>query len=198
MLKIGLTGGIGTGKTTVAKIFEAIGIPVYYADIEAKRLMERHPILIEEIISIFGADAYVNEKLNRSLIAQAAFNNKDLLQRLNACVHPYTIEDGKNWMLKQTSPYAIKEAALIFESGIHSEFDKVIGVYAPHAMRIQRVMKRDGITQDQVYERMQHQIEDEIKYKLCDEIIVNDEQKMLIPQVLALHEKFISLAKDLV
>ncbi|MFZ9686988.1 MAG: dephospho-CoA kinase [Chitinophagaceae bacterium] len=198
MLKIGLTGGIGTGKTTVAKIFEAIGIPVYYADIEAKRLMERHPILIEEIKSIFGADAYVNEKLNRSLIAQAAFNNKDLLQRLNACVHPYTIEDGKNWMLKQTSPYAIKEAALIFESDIHSEFDKVIGVYAPHAMRIQRVMKRDGITQDQVYERMQHQIEDEIKYKLCDEIIVNDEQKMLIPQVLALHEKFISLTKDLV
>lgn len=198
MLKIGLTGGIGTGKTTVAKIFEAIGIPVYYADIEAKRLMESHPILIEEIKSIFGADAYINEKLNRSLIAQAAFNNKDLLQRLNACVHPYTIEDGKNWMLKQTSPYAIKEAALIFESGIHSEFDKVIGVYAPHAMRIQRVMKRDGITQDQVYERMQHQIEDEIKYKLCDEIIVNDEQKMLIPQVLALHEKFISLTKDLV
>ena len=198
MLKIGLTGGIGTGKTTVAKIFEAIGIPVYYADIEAKRLMEHHPELIKSIKTIFGDEAYKDGKLNRSFIAQAAFNNKELLHKLNACVHPYTIEDGKKWMLEQTSPYAIKEAALIFESGIHGEFDKVIGVYAPHAMRIQRVMKRDGITQDQVYERMQHQIEDEIKYKLCDEIIVNDEQKMLIPQVLALHEKFISLTKDLV
>ena len=195
MLKVGLTGGIGSGKTTVAKIFEIIGIPVYYADKEAKYLMEHHPTLVAEIKNLFGEQAYSEGKLNRKYIAERAFGNPSVVEKLNKIVHPYTIENGKSWMEKQTTPYAIKEAALIFESGIQDEFDRIIGVSTPHALRILRTTKRDAINYDQVMERMQHQLDDDIKLKLCDDIIVNDEQKMLVPQVLALHEKFLSLSQ---
>ncbi|MEY3922295.1 MAG: hypothetical protein RL634_2056 [Bacteroidota bacterium] len=196
MLKVGLTGGIGSGKTTVAKIFEVLGIPVYYADTEAKQLMNTHPLLIEEIKLLFGNDAYENGILNRAYIAEKVFNDKQKLQKLNAIVHPYTIEHGKKWMNEQHAPYAIKEAALIFESGIQGEFDKIIGVFAPNALRVQRAMKRDGISYEQVMERIQHQIDDDIKIKLCDDVIINDEQKMLVPQVLALHEKILQLSNQ--
>ena len=195
MLKIGLTGGIGSGKTTVAKIFEIIGIPVYYADLEAKQLMERHPVLTSEIRKLFGDEAYVSGRLNRKYISSLVFSNASLLDKLNKLVHPYTIEDGKSWMNKQHSPYAIKEAALIFESGIQGEFDRIIGVSAPNALRILRSMKRNASTYNDVVERMHQQLEEEIKLKLCDDIIVNDEQKMILPQVLALHEKLLSLSK---
>lgn len=193
MLKVGLTGGIGSGKTTVAKIFEVLGIPVYYADEEAKQLMNTHPLLIKEIKGLLGNDAYRDGMLNRAFISEKVFNDKEKLQKLNAIVHPFTIEHGKKWMNEQHAPYAIKEAALIFESGIQGEFDKVIGVFAPNALRIQRAMKRDGISYEQVMERIQHQIDDDIKIKLCDDVIINDEQKMLVPQVLALHEKYLTL-----
>ncbi len=196
MLKVGLTGGIGSGKTTVAKIFEVLGIPVYYADAEAKQLMNTHPLLIEEIKLLFGNDAYQNGILNRAYIAEKVFNDKQKLQKLNAIVHPYTIEHGKKWMNEQHAPYAIKEAALIFESGIQGEFDKIIGVFAPNALRVQRAMKRDGISYEQVMERIQHQIDDDIKIRLCDDVIINDEQKMLVPQVLALHEKILQLSNQ--
>jgi len=196
MLKVGLTGGIGSGKTTVAKIFEVLGIPVYYADAEAKQLMNTHPLLIEEIKRLFGNDAYENGILNRAYIAEKVFNDKQKLQKLNAIVHPYTIEHGKKWMNEQHAPYAIKEAALIFESGIQGEFDKIIGVFAPNALRVQRAMERDGISYEQVMERIQHQIDDDIKIKLCDDVIINDEQKMLVPQVLALHEKILQLSNQ--
>lgn len=196
MLKIGLTGGIGSGKTTVSRIFEVLGIPVYYADAEAKKLMNTHPLLINEIKSLFGNEAYQDEILNRAYIAEKVFNDKEKLQKLNAIVHPFTIEHGKKWMNEQHAAYAIKEAALIFESGIQGEFDKVIGVIAPNALRIQRAMKRDGISYEQVMERIQHQIDDDIKIKLCDDVIINDEQKMLVPQVLALHEKYLTLSNQ--
>lgn len=195
MLKVGLTGGMGSGKSTVAQIFEVMGVPVYYADAEAKKIMSSHPKLIQEIKQLFGQDAYTNGQLNRSLIAEKVFKQKDLLNQLNALVHPYTIAHAKEWMNQQTAPYAIKEAALIFESGIQGEFDVIIGVSAPHALRVQRTMKRDGIGYDQVMDRLQHQIDEEIKLRLCDEIIINDEQKMLVPQVLALHEKFSTSSK---
>ena len=196
MLKVGLTGGIGSGKTTVAKIFEVLGVPVYYADIEAKKLMNTHPLLINDIKALFGDDAYKNEILNRAYIAEKVFNDKEKLEKLNAIVHPYTIEHGKKWMNEQHAPYAIKEAALIFESGIQGEFDKIIGVFSPNALRVQRAVKRDGITYEQVMERIQNQIDDDIKIKLCDDIIINDEQKMLVPQVLALHEKFLNISNQ--
>lgn len=194
MFKIALTGGIGSGKTTVAKIFEVLGIPVYYADTQAKKLMQTKPELIEKIQMLFGNESYTNGQLNRKFIAQQIFKEKEKLQKLNAIVHPYTIEHADKWLNEQNTPYAIKEAALIFESGTQGDFDKVIGVFAPKNLRIQRTMQRDDISHEEVKERMMHQIDDEIKVKLCDEVIINDEQKMIVPQVLALHKKILQLS----
>jgi dephospho-CoA kinase len=194
-LKIGLTGGIGSGKSTVAKVFETIGIPVYYADDAAKRLMSEDAQLREQIIALFGPEAYINNLPDRKYIAKLVFNNKEKLQQLNAVVHPATIRDGEEWMKRQTTPYAIKEAALIFESGTQSQLDYVIGVSAPAALRIHRAMKRDHVSREEILSRMNKQIQEIIKMRLCDFIIYNDEQQLVIPQVLDLHKKLMELAK---
>ncbi len=194
MLKIGLTGGIGSGKSTVAKVFEVLGIPVYKADDEAKRLMATDPELIEKIKTYFTNEAYINGKLNKPFIASIVFNNKEKLNLLNSLVHPFTIEDGKRWMSQQQTPYAIKEAALIFESGSQAEFDLIIGVYAPMALRIHRAMQRDHVDKEKIHERMQNQIKEEIKMKLCDEVLINNEQVLLLPQIISLHEKLLAKA----
>ncbi len=191
MLRVGLTGGIGSGKSTVAKVFEVLGIPVYYADDAAKRLMNDKQDLKEKILANFGSEAYTNGHLNRTWLSSVVFNNPDKLELLNSIVHPATLEDASEWMARQTAPYAIKEAALIFESGAHEYLDKVIGVYAPTAVRINRVMQRDKVSRDEVISRMNRQIAETIKMRLCDEVITNDEQVLLVPQVLALHQKFL-------
>ena len=188
MLKIGLTGGIGSGKSTVAKIFETLGVPVYYADDEGKRLMNEDEGLKKSIQDNFGSDAYTNGQLNRSYLASIVFKDAEKLVLLNSFVHPVTIADAEKWMLQQTTPYALKEAAIIFESGSQIYLDKVIGVYTPTPLRIQRVMQRDGITKEEVVARMNKQIDEDIKMRLCDYVITNDEQNLLIPQVLKIHE----------
>jgi dephospho-CoA kinase len=193
MLKIGLTSGIGSGKTTVAKVFETLGIPVYYADDAAKELMNKNEVLKQQIIQHFGVQVYENNTLNRKYLAQQVFNNPTQLELLNSLVHPATIQAANNWFAQQTAPYCIKEAALIFESGSQKDLDYVIGVYAPTALRIQRVMQRDNITREEVQQRMDKQIKETIKMRLCDFVITNDEQQLVIPQVLALHEKLLSL-----
>jgi len=192
MLKIGLTGGIGSGKSTVARIFESLGVPVYYADAAAKRVMEEDPELKTALIRHFGNATFENGVLNRSYLSGLVFNNPEKLALLNSLVHPATIKDAEQWMQQQTTPYAIKEAALIFESGAQEHLDQVIGVTAPVALRIQRTMQRDGSTREAVQARMERQLSDSIKMKLCDHIIHNDEQQALLPQVLALHEKLLS------
>lgn len=192
MLKIGLTGGIGSGKSTVAKIFEVLGIPVYYADDASKRLMNENESLKKQLVEHFGAATYTNGVLNRQQLSSIVFNNPEKLALLNSIVHPATIKDAAGWMLKQTAPYAIKEAALIFESGSQQQLDKVIGVYAPAAVRINRVMQRDQVTRDEVLGRMNKQIDETIKMRLCDYVINNDEQELLIPQVLHLHENLLN------
>jgi dephospho-CoA kinase len=196
MLKIGLTGGIGSGKSTVAKVFEVLGIPVYKADDEAKRLMATNSDLIAKIKAHFTNDAYINGQLNKPFISSVVFNNKEKLNLLNSLVHPFTIEDGKRWMSQQQTPYAIKEAALIFESGSQGEFDLIIGVYAPMALRIHRAMQRDQADKEKIQERMQNQIKEEIKMKLCDEVLINNEQTLLLPQIIALHEKLLAKANS--
>jgi dephospho-CoA kinase len=196
MLKIGITGGIGSGKSTVAKVFEVLGIPVYYADDAAKKLMNEDEDLKQKIKLQFGESVYTNGNLNKKLLSDIVFNAPEKLELLNALVHPATLKDAERWMQLQTTPYTLKEAALIFESGAHQNLDYVIGVTAPAPLRILRTMQRDGITREEVMARMDKQMDDTIKMKLCDFIITNDEQEMLMPQILALHEKLIELSKN--
>jgi dephospho-CoA kinase len=192
MLRIGLTGGIGSGKSTVARIFKVLGVPVYNADDEAKRLMIEDANLHDHIISAFGPESYTDGVLNRKYLSAQVFNNREKLNQLNSLVHPATLRDAAEWMKKQKTPYVIKEAALIFESGSQKMLDYVIGVKAPLALRIERTMKRDNVTLHEVNARIDLQMDEEEKLHLCDYLIVNDEKQMLIPQVLALHEKFLN------
>ena len=191
MIKIGITGGMGSGKSTVAKVFEVLGIPVYYADDAAKKLMNEDAALKEKLIAVFGKEIYQDGILNRTHLSGLVFNNPDKLAQLNSIVHPATIADAESWMRQQHSPYAIKEAAILFESGANKYVDKVIGVYAPIQLRISRVMQRDIITEEAVTARMNRQMEEEKKMSLCDYVITNDEQKLVIPQVLKIHELLI-------
>jgi len=191
MLKIGLTGGIGSGKSTVAKVFQTLGIPIYYADKAAKEIMNTNEALKQQIIHHFGEDIYENKVLNRILLAQKVFNNPSQLNLLNSLVHPPTIQAAEDWFVQQKAPYCIKEAALIFESGSQQNLDFVIGVYTPTTLRLQRVMQRDKTTKEEVQQRIDMQIDETIKMRLCDFVVNNNEQELLIPQVMALHEKFI-------
>ena len=201
MLKIGITGGIGSGKSTVAKLFEVLGIPVYYADAAAKKLMNEDRNLKARIGLEFGKEAYIDGKLNSKYISAIVFANPEKLEILNSLVHPATLKEAEQWMNKhavsggQATPYTIKEAALIFESGAHEQLDFVIGVYAPTPLRIQRTMQRDNISRKEVMSRMNKQIDETIKMKLCNFVIKNDEQQLVIPQVMTLHNHIIHLAK---
>ena len=201
MLRIGITGGIGSGKTTVARIFEVLGIPVYYADDAAKRLMNEDAALKHQEIGLFGNEVYENGRLNRSKLASLVFNNPEKLLQLNKVVHPATILDAENWMnlveknAGHTIPFAIKEAALIYESGAQDNLDYVIGVDAPVDLRLQRAMSRDKLTRDEVMLRMEKQMDEKEKMNRCHFIITNNEEQLLIPQVMALHDKLVELVR---
>ena len=194
MLKVGLTGGIGSGKSTVAKIFEAMGIPVYYADLEAKKLMNQEGDLKNNLILHFSEACYKNGQLDRAYLASQVFNDSEKLALLNSLVHPATHQHANSWFTKQQAPFALKEAALIFESGAQEYLDFVIGVKAPKPLRILRSMKRDSSTKKQVLERMEKQLDEEIKMRLCDFVIINDDREALLPQVLNLYNKLTEMA----
>ena len=192
MLKIGLTGGMGSGKTTISKIFSVLGIPVFNADDIAKNIMNEDAGLKQSLTDLFGSEAYVNDKLNRKYIASIVFTDRYKLDQLNALVHPVTIAAADKWISEQTTPYILKEAALMFEAGAAAHLDYVIGVYAPQHLRLQRVIQRDDASREDILSRMNNQVDETIKMKLCDFIIVNDEQQAVLPQVLSLHQKFLS------
>lgn len=194
MLKVGVTGGIGSGKTRVCQVFETLGIPVLYADALAKTLMETDPELREAIIRLFGAEAYRNQKLNNKFLAGIVFSDAEKLAQLNALTHPAVIRYSENWLQQQDSPYAVKEAALFFESGSNRDMDFMIGVAAPLALRIERTMHRDGISRQAVQERMSRQMNQEDKMRLCDAVIQNDDRHSIIEQVLTLHQSLLSKA----
>ncbi len=191
MLKIGLTGGIGSGKTTVAQIFEVLGIPVYYADDAAKKLMDEDENLKQQIIQHFGIESYTNGTLNRSFLSEAIFSDPKKTALINSIIHPATIADAENWMNNQTAPYAIKEAALIFEADADKMLDLVIGVYAREELRIKRVMVRNNISSQAVKLRMKNQMDEEVKMSLCDAVILNEEEDLLIPQVVEFHKNIL-------
>jgi len=194
MRMIGLTGGIGSGKTTVAKIFATLGIPVFNADDAAKELMQKSPLLKEKLIRQFGSEVYQDGQLNKAYLSNIVFKDPYQLNLLNAIVHPASIQAAWDWAGQQKAPYVIKEAALIFESNASEGLDQVIGVSAPLSLRIHRVMQRDQCTKADVEMRMRNQVSDSIKMKLCDWVIHNNDQELLIPQVLKIHE---SLMKGL-
>ncbi len=187
MLKVGLTGGIGSGKTTVARIFEVMGIPVFYADAEAKKLMEKDSVLRKKIIDAFGNQSYTGSQPNRKYIANKVFNDLEKLAILNGLIHPATITQAEKWMSWQSSPFAIKEAAILFESKAHKNLDFVIGVQSPENLRIQRSMQRDNLSEKEVKERMNQQMNQEEKMNLCNFVIINDERHALIEQVLSVY-----------
>lgn len=198
MLKVGITGGIGSGKTTVCKIFEVLGIPVFYADPEAKNIMIKDEVLIAGIKETFGEESYFSDgTLNNKHLAGIVFNNEAELKKLNALVHPAVFRGFDNWekQIPSNTSYTLKEAALLFESGSYKMCDINILVTAPPEVKIARVMQRDGISEEQVKARMDKQLTDEEKMRLADYLIINDEKNSLIEQVLGLHKQFLEKAR---
>ena len=190
MIKVGITGGIGSGKTTVCRLFEKMDIPVYYADIEAKKLMTYDKDLKQKIKDLLGKEAYhKNGRLNRSFVASIIFNDKEKLESLNALVHPAVAKDGKAWFERQTTKYAIKEAALLVENESYKQLDFLIVVTAPVEMRIKRVVKRDKSDYNQVKLRIANQLPEIQKKKVADFIIDNSGDVSLISQVWKIHRK---------
>ncbi len=195
-LQVGITGGIGSGKTTVCKIFETLGIPVYYSDERAKWLIENDRELIFGIKALLGEQAYdADGHYNRPYVAKQVFTDKAKLQALNGLVHPAVFKDSQSWQQSQLeASYSLKEAALIFESGNYRLLDKVIVVTAPRALRIERVVKRDGTSATAVEDRMNAQWPQEEKVKLADFLIHNDGKQPLIPQVIQIHRVLTNLS----
>jgi dephospho-CoA kinase len=196
-LKIGLTGNMGSGKTTVAKIFETFGVPVFYADDVTKQLMNELPALQKELVTAFGNGVYEHGELNRKYLAEIVFKQPEKLTLLNSITHPHAIQAANQWMQKQTTPYAIKEAAILFESNTNIYLDEIIGVAAPENMRMQRVQTRDGLGQEQILARMSKQMPQEEKMKRCNYVINNDGLTALLPQIEKLHKQLLNKANAL-
>lgn len=193
-MNIGITGGIGSGKTTVCKIFELLGIPVYYADDRAKDLMVNDKDIVKKITALFGEKAYTDSgELDRPFIAQIVFNDRSILDQLNAIVHPAVAIDSLNWSKRQKAPYTIKEAALLFEGGSYKQLDKVIMVFAPKTLRMERVMKRDQSDQKSIEARMDKQMPEGKKMELTNFIINNNGEQLLLPQILNIHQAILAL-----
>jgi len=196
-LKTGITGGMGSGKTTACQIFEALGIPVYYSDERAKFLMITDESVRHKVISLFGPDSYKQDgALNRLMIAEIVFQDSGMLKKLNDIVHPAVLKDGEEWhSLQRGVPYTIKEAALLFESGSHKNLDKIIVITAPLELRIERVLKRDHISRKAVKARMEKQLPDEEKIRQADFVIVNDGSMSLVQQVWRIHQEILKLRR---
>lgn len=184
MKVIGITGGIGSGKSLVAKIVHTLGFPVYYSDQRAKELMDENPAIQIALLALFGQHAYSQGKLNKSFIADQIFQDDDKRLKMNQIVHPVVRADFMDWVKSQNTPLVFQESALLFETGNHAAFDAIILVTASESLRIQRVMERDGLTEEQVKARISAQLSDEQKRKKTPYIVRNDGDEFLIPQIL--------------
>ncbi len=195
MLKIGITGNIGSGKTTVSRVFALLGVPVFYADESAKRVMVADKELMDGIKANFGNESYFDDgSLNRKHIASKVFNDAEQLNILNKLVHPAVFRAFDDWAKQQTAPYVLKEAAILFESGSYKLCDKSIIVTAPLDVRMSRITERDHISADDAMARESRQMPQEEKTKLADFIINNDGTQLVIPQVMELHQTLLALA----
>ena len=187
---IGLTGGIGSGKTTVARIFSMLNVPVYNSDEAGRNISNIDPLVKSTIKEQFGADVFdQNENLNREKLSAIVFNDSSALAKLNAIIHPAVAQDFKTWCANQSSPYVIKETAILFEHGLDKHLDGVIVVEAPDELRIKRVMHRNGITEDAVRQRIQQQLPQDELISRADWVIHNNEEQLLIPQVLEIYSR---------
>ena len=190
MLKIGITGGIGSGKSTVCRVFSVLGIPVFEADRIAKDLMNTDQEIHEKLVDLFGASVYLpDQTVDRKHLAGIVFNNAYLLGQVNAIVHPVVRKTFFDWCEKQQSPYIIHEAAILFESGFYKMMDKTIVVVTNENERIKRVMKRNGLTLELVKERIKNQWSDEERIKLADFVIGNNDNELIIPQIIEVDKK---------
>ena len=183
MKRIGITGGIGAGKSLVAEIIKAMGYPVYNSDERAKELTESNPKIKEGLIHLFGEEIYQNDTLNKFALAQAIFSDDSLREKVNALIHPIVREDFNLWALAQNNSLVFNESAILFETGSFKNFDAIILVYAPKELRIKRIMKRDNCSENEVLKRMNSQFSDEEKYQLTEFRVLNDEQTPLLEQV---------------
>src|SRR5690606_22408054 len=190
---VGLTGGIGSGKTTVAKQFQALGIPVYIADDEAKKLMNRSKIIKRKLIALFGDEAYKDNTLNRPFLADKIFNNADNLKKMNAVVHPKVAAHFKNWLKKQIAPYVLKESAILFENGAYKDCDLIITVTAPLELRKKRLLKRDNTTLEKIQAIINNQWSDEAKILKSHFVITNKKLEETKQQVQLTHNKIVNL-----
>ncbi len=191
-MKLGITGGIGSGKTSVCRVFNVLGIPVFSADPEARKIMDNEKNIIRGINKIAGRDLYNEGTLDRTTLASLIFNDSDLLRKVNALVHPVVFEHFKRWVEEQKAPYVIMEAAILFESGASDLVDRVATVVAPVEERISRVIQGNRLTREQVMERIKNQMDDESRIKMSDYIIYNSENDMIIPAILKIHEDLIN------
>lgn len=191
MIKVGITGGIGSGKTTVCKVFELLGVPVYYADLEAKNILDNDRIVFDSIVELFGKEVLNSlSKIDRKRLASFVFNDKKRLDQLNAIVHPAVLKHFDSWSeLNSLSPYILKEAAILFESGSYKNLNKIITVSSSIETRINRVVQRDKVSREEVEKRILNQMADEEKIKLSQFVIMNDEQQLIIPQILKIHNE---------
>lgn len=191
MKVVGLTGGIGSGKTTVSNMFKDLGVPVYIADLEAKKLMATSMAIKRKLIDLFGPNTYENNELNRAYIASKIFNDKTYLDKMNAIIHPKVATHFKQWLQKQTSKYVIKEAAIIFEHNMQAQYDYIITVIANEEERISRILKRDNTSKEKILSIMKNQISDQEKVKMADFVIINDKLEHTKEQVLKIHNSIL-------
>ncbi|MBL7810850.1 MAG: dephospho-CoA kinase [Bacteroidetes bacterium] len=192
MMRIGITGGIGSGKTTVCNLFASLGVPVYHADTEARKLYTENPQLKSELIAAFGAEVYTLDEINKQKLRSLVFGNPESGKKLNAIVHPYVFSHYEEWCKQHNAyVYTLKEAAILFESGSYRHLHAVIGVSAPQELRIARTMQRDGLNREDVLKRIDAQMPQEELLARCQYIIVNDGLQELNKQVQELHDLFI-------
>lgn len=189
MKVIGLTGGIGSGKTTVARIFETMGVPVYYSDDRAKELYFDVEVK-KKVIALLGNEAYINNTtINKKYISSKIFSNTSLLKEVNAIIHPVVAKDFEQWKKKQVTKFVLKESAILFETGIYKNLDGTILVVSPEQLRVERICKRDGLTKEEVEKRFKSQLNDDEKIKMATWLIHNDEHQSLIQQCLNCQQK---------
>lgn len=184
MIRLGITGGIGSGKSVICKTFGIIGIPVYYADLRAKELLNSSHEIRTALTKLFGDDLYTEKGIDKAKLANIIFNDKDCLKKVNAIVHPVVINDFEEWTKRQKSDIVVKESAIIFEANLKDQFDYIVTVTAPEDVRIERVMTRDNAKKEDIKARMNNQFPDDKKVSESDFVIVNDGKKAILPQVL--------------